>query len=60
MGTENEITLDTAVVVIKTKDGDYHQVALNKDEIVWVISLIVKLHDGEIKVTENKLQNISF
>ncbi len=59
MGTENE-RLETGVVVIKTNKENYYQVVLDEDQIEWVISLIVKLHDGEIKLLEKKLQNISF
>ncbi len=59
MGTE-DTKIESGVVIIKTNNGDYHQVALDKEQIDWVISLIGKLHEGEIRVLETKLDYISF
>lgn len=59
MGTENT-KYESGVVIVKTNNGDYHQVALNKEEIDWVFSLIGKLHEGEIRILETKLDYISF
>ena len=55
-----ESVLDKGAVIIKSKDGNYHQVLLTKDEENMVMNLIERLHSGTIKVSSLKLEGIEF
>ncbi len=59
MGTE-DTKIESGVMIIKTNNEDYYQVILNEEQFDWVISLIVKLHEGHINLLDKKLENISF
>jgi hypothetical protein len=58
--SEKEYKADSLVIIIKTKDDTYHQVALNKKEVALVFGLIDQMHNGVVKVLEEKINYLTF
>jgi len=60
MSEKEESLLDKGAVIIKSKDGNYHQVLLTKDEENMVMNFIERLHQGSIRVSSVQLEGIEF
>jgi hypothetical protein len=58
--SEKEYKADSLVIIIKTNDDTYHQVALNKKEVALVFGLIDQMHKGVVKVLEEKINYLTF
>lgn len=58
--SEKEYKADSLVIILKTKDDTYHQVALNDKEIDLVLDLIEQMHKGVVNVLEEKINYLTF
>lgn len=54
-----ERAIVSGVVLMKFTDGITRQVLLTKDEFSTICSLILQMHDGAIKVIEEKIETIT-
>lgn len=57
---ENKVKLDTGVVIIKTQNDNYYQVSLTESEFESVISLIIEMHGGVLRILEGEINYLTF
>ena len=43
---------------VQIEDGNFHQILLDEDQMLYVGDLIRQLHDGKIKCLETKLDGL--
>jgi hypothetical protein len=58
--SEKEYKADSLVIIVKTKDETYHQVALNDEEMNLVLDLIEQMHKGVVNVLQEEINYLTF
>jgi len=54
----NEVKMKELAIIIKGSDGNVYQVLLSEKEKDAIISTISLMHNGQIKVIDQKLEGI--
>jgi hypothetical protein len=58
--TKDQPMIKNGAVIIETDNGAIHQVLLTKSEGSAILSLIRQLHQGTVKISNEKLEGIIF